>query len=61
MKIRIPLRGGDEQDAFTGYRRLLNWRPGDRKKLKKQYAKRLRKWLQREAKDEGEGGGGREA
>jgi hypothetical protein len=59
MKIRIPLRGGDEQDAFSGWRRLLRWRPGDRKRLKKQYAKRLRKWMRCEA--EGEGGGGREA
>lgn len=50
MQTKIPLKGGDEQDAFTGWRRLLRWRPGERKKIKQGYNKRLRKALK--AKDD---------
>jgi hypothetical protein len=50
MNEKIPMRGGDEFDAFSRWRRLLRWRPGQRKKLKKGYAKRLRKWLRLETK-----------
>ena len=41
--IRIPLKGGDEYDALTRYRKLIKWRSGIRKWLKKKYNKRLRK------------------
>lgn len=34
---------GDEFDAFTRWRRLLNWRPGALKKIKRSFVKRSRK------------------
>ena len=44
---RIPMKGGDEHDALTGWRRVISFRPGQRKAAKRSYAKRLRKWLKR--------------
>lgn len=49
--MRIPMKGGAEFDALTGWRRLLCWKPGQRKAAKKSYARRLRRLLKREAKD----------
>jgi len=34
---------GDEFDAFTRWRRLLNWHRGALKKVKRSFAKRTRK------------------
>jgi hypothetical protein len=39
---QIPMRGGYEHDALTGWRRFLNWRTGERKRAKRSYAKRVR-------------------
>lgn len=37
-------RSGDEFDAFSRRaRRLLRWRPGRRRYIKRQFAKRMRK------------------
>ena len=44
---RIPMKGGDEHDALTRWRRVISFRPGQRKAAKRSYAKRLRKWLKR--------------
>ena len=52
MSERIPLKGGDEHDALTGWRKLIKFRPGERKKAKRSYIKRLRKWLKREPHNE---------
>ena len=38
----IPMRGGDEHDAFTGWRRVLRFRPGERTRIKRGYWKRAR-------------------
>ena len=40
---RIPLKGGLEEDALTGWRKVLNWKAGMRKLAKKSYARRKRR------------------
>ncbi len=42
---RIPLKGGDEYDALTGWRRFLNYlaKSGRKKAMRKKYNKRFRK------------------
>lgn len=45
MKPEIPLNSADEQDALTKWRLVLNWRPGQRKKIKNGYQKRVRQWI----------------
>lgn len=37
----------DEHDAFTGWRRVLNWRPGQRKQLKQKSHRRDRRAARR--------------
>ena len=39
----LPMKSGDEVDAFTRWRYLLYWKSGDRKKIKRLYNKRVRK------------------
>lgn len=41
---KIPMKGGLEYDAFTGWRRVLCYmgRPGLRKWVKRKYNKRMR-------------------
>ena len=43
MGHRERLKGGDEYDAFTKWRRCLHWRSGEIKKIKRGYHKRVRK------------------
>ncbi|MFD2677999.1 hypothetical protein [Camelimonas lactis] len=38
----------EEFDAFTGWRRLLNWRPGHLKRIKRQFWRRTRRQARRE-------------
>jgi hypothetical protein len=40
---RIPLRSGDEYDALTRWRRYLDFRPGERKRVKHGYWRRFRR------------------
>jgi len=40
---RIKLKGGDEYDALTKAKKFYSWKPGERKKIKRSYNKRLRK------------------
>lgn len=41
---RLPLISGDEADAFSRrWRRWVKWRPGQIKRLKRAYAKRVRR------------------
>ena len=42
MGHRDPMKSGDEYDALTGWKRLLHWRPGERKKIKRRHNRRLR-------------------
>jgi len=45
MKKRIPLKGGDEEDALTSARKWYVYltKPGVVKKIKRKYNKRFRK------------------
>ena len=43
MFMRIKLKGGDEYDALTKGKKFCHWKPGERKKIKRGYNKRLRK------------------
>jgi len=47
MKPEIPLVSGDEQDALTGWRKYLHWRPGQRKLIKRFHRHRIRRWWKR--------------
>lgn len=40
---RIPFIDGEEQDALTRWKRYLHWKPGERKRIKRQYNKRIRR------------------
>ncbi len=44
MKI-IPLKGGDEYDALTRFKKYLRWRPGQRKAIKRRFNKQVRQEL----------------
>ena len=39
----VPLRNGDEQDAFSRYHLILHWRSGERKRIKRNYNRRVRR------------------
>lgn len=43
MTNRIPMRGGDEHDAFSKSRKFLRFGRGALKKIKRAYNKRFRK------------------
>jgi len=47
MKRKIPMKTGDEYDAFTSWRKVLNWRAGERKHIKRRFNKKERKHLKR--------------
>lgn len=42
---------GDEQDAFTGWRKVLIWRPGQRKAIKARINRRDRRESRRNIND----------
>ncbi|HET9893729.1 MAG TPA: hypothetical protein VFQ44_02100 [Streptosporangiaceae bacterium] len=37
------VKGTDEQDAFTGWRRVMPWHPGQLRKVKRRSSKRERR------------------
>lgn len=41
---------GDEWDAFTGWRRVMIWRPGQRKRAKKRSHRKDRRAARRDIK-----------
>jgi hypothetical protein len=43
MTGRIPLRGGDEYDALTSWRKYVFWQRGELKRIKRGYNKRFRR------------------
>lgn len=44
MTMRVKLISGDEQDALSKKaKQYYNWKPGVRKKIKREYNKRFRK------------------
>ena len=50
---RIPCKGGDEFDAFSRWREVLNWKPGELKAIKRSYNRRVRRSVRRELKLKG--------
>jgi hypothetical protein len=47
-RIRIPLKGGEEQDMLTRWRRLLVARAGRAKAAKRAFNRRLRRTVREE-------------
>ena len=45
---RVPLRSGDEMDAFSKSRKFLRWGRGALKKIKRNYNKRFRRASKKE-------------
>lgn len=43
MKGEIPMKSGDEYDALTGWRRVLSFKPGKRKRIKSAFRRRVRR------------------
>ena len=43
MKGDIPLKSGDEHDALTGWRKVMRWKAGQIKRIKRRYNKRVRR------------------
>ena len=56
MGHRAKMVSGDEYDALTKGHNLLNWRPGQRKAIKRRFNKRqrsaVRLWLSTHIKEE---------
>ncbi len=50
----IPLRGGLEQDALSGWRKFLAWKAGQRKWVKRMFRKRARRVAKAQIKKGGE-------
>ena len=48
---RVPLKGGEEYDMLTGWRRFLKNTAGKAKAAKRSYNKRFRKTARDEEKD----------
>lgn len=42
-RLGVPLKCGDEQDALTGWRKLIRFGPGIRKAAKRSYNRRVRR------------------
>ena len=40
---RIKMISGDEQDALTSWKNVCFWQPGQRKRIKRRYRKRVRR------------------
>lgn len=42
-RMGVPLKGGDEQDALTGWRKVTQFRAGERKAAKTAFNRRVRR------------------
>ena len=42
-KTGVPLKTADEQDALTGWRKVTQFRPGERKAAKTSFNRRVRR------------------
>ena len=45
MKGEIPMRGGGEYDALSGWKKYFKFKPGTRKKIKRGFRKRVRRFV----------------
>lgn len=50
--MRRACKSGDEQDAFSGWKRYYHWRPGQRKAIKRRANRRARHQARREIRAE---------
>ena len=50
----IPMKGGFEYDALSGWRKVIRFRAGQRKAAKQSYAKRVRQFFKREKNNDEE-------
>jgi len=48
MGHKEKLKGGDEYDALTGWKKFLNWNSGVRKRIKRQFNKRIRQKVKKD-------------
>jgi hypothetical protein len=48
----IPFVSGDEQDALTGWRKVLKFRSGERKAIKRGYQRRVRRTMNEATRQE---------
>ena len=55
MKPEIPLKGGDEYDHLTRFRRWIRTNPGEVKRTQRRYWKRVRRMVKRILEDRNEG------
>lgn len=53
--MRRPARSGDEQDAFSGWRHVMIWRPGERKAIKQRANRRDRRKSRQDLRTSQEG------
>jgi hypothetical protein len=49
---REPLKGGDEWDAFTRWRRVVSWARGELARVKRRFARRVRRQGRRKGWEE---------
>jgi hypothetical protein len=47
----IPLKGGSEQDALTGWKNFIKFKCGERKKIKRLFNRRERRYIRRKIKE----------
>jgi len=52
MGHRETKKGGEEWDAFTGWRYYLRWKPGQLRRVKQRFNRRVRRQVRRELKQE---------
>lgn len=52
VKHLIPCTSGDEYDALSRWAKVLYWRAGERKCIKRSYRRRERQWLRRQLQRE---------
>jgi hypothetical protein len=54
MKTPRPVQNFEEEDAFSGWRKVMHWRPGEIKAIKRRYHRKERRWARRDIGDQRE-------
>jgi hypothetical protein len=49
--VKRILQSYEEQDAFSGWRKVLFWQPGELRKAKRRYHKKERRQARQEIRD----------
>lgn len=45
--LLAKLKGGDEYDCLTRWRHVLGWKPGEKRRIKRGYNKRVRREIKK--------------